>query len=808
MKVSFSAGLLFCFLLISLGNAQGTIHIVSDDTCRSWPAEVAGWETISFDDSSWNPPITTPCGGCACSINDILPNSNASFVWDSANLQFAFIRKTFSLSALPALATLRIFADDDYDLYVNGNFVGADHDCWCQGPDTYDVATYLREGQNLIAVKADDCFGGCRWLVFDLECSSPPDSQLEVFNHETGLWVSTPNPAELFNPSYGTAVIVHGWNPDDSLDLPDWTQQMASALSTRLAKQLNILGWNWQKEAQGNFTLDLWGAHSHINDQSRKLATDLNVTMPQNYTGPVQFIGHSLGTILITETAMRALEMGLTQIGRVLPNQITFLDSPDRAELIFLNCINDYFVIDLRKKGVYFDAYYGITGSQKNNVDLWVNLPCVVLQNGWCHGEPIKWYYDSIVGNETITLRKKTSCWSDVLLGAIGFNASILFMADRVQIPECKIGTLKFSKLSICSRISGQEIFGLENHDDCISEAAPTPTSVFSPNVQAGAIDFFDGISWITDGCNCGLTNPTALYLSTDSLFRGKIELVGDELIARYRLNLNVGSDQDYLSFEYEFAKAPVPSTLEVTLITDTDELQFFLATSESTLGQGLLDTGLLNISSLHNQSITLCFALKSASAGSRVNIQNISLWRDPYNGNQPPVANAGNDLIVAVRPDGFAEVALDGTATTDPDGNESLDFRWLYQDGLIASGSQPTTELPIGVYLITLVVTDIAGNTNADEVIVEIQKPFMRGDCEPDNAIDIGDAVCILAHTFFEQPIPCEDACDSNDNGQIDLADAIYLLNYIFTAGLLPPAPFIEKGLDQTPEGLGCHQY
>ncbi|MEK7203056.1 MAG: hypothetical protein AAB653_01950, partial [Patescibacteria group bacterium] len=74
-------------MLISLGNAQGTIHIVSDDTCRSWPAEVAGWETISFDDSSWNPPITTPCGGCACSINDILPNSNASFVWDSANLQ-------------------------------------------------------------------------------------------------------------------------------------------------------------------------------------------------------------------------------------------------------------------------------------------------------------------------------------------------------------------------------------------------------------------------------------------------------------------------------------------------------------------------------------------------------------------------------------------------------------------------------------------------------------------------------------------------------------------------------------------------
>ncbi len=83
----------------------------------------------------------------------------------------------------------------------------------------------------------------------------------------------------------------------------------------------------------------------------------------------------------------------------------------------------------------------------------------------------------------------------------------------------------------------------------------------------------------------------------------------------------------------------------------------------------------------------------------------------------------------------------------------------------------------------------------------------FVRGDVNKDNAIDIGDAVVILAHLFLSQPIDCRDAADSNDNGILELADAIYLLNYLFLLQAPPPAPFLEAGFDPTEDELDCQQ-
>ena len=35
-----------------------------------------------------------------------------------------------------------------------------------------------------------------------------------------------------------------------------------------------------------------------------------------------------------------------------------------------------------------------------------------------------------------------------------------------------------------------------------------------------------------------------------------------------------------------------------------------------------------------------------------------------------------------------------------------------------------------------------------------------------------------------------CDDACDSNDDGSLNVADALLTLNYLFTSGPLPPEP------------------
>ncbi|MCA8961618.1 MAG: PKD domain-containing protein [Planctomycetes bacterium] len=80
----------------------------------------------------------------------------------------------------------------------------------------------------------------------------------------------------------------------------------------------------------------------------------------------------------------------------------------------------------------------------------------------------------------------------------------------------------------------------------------------------------------------------------------------------------------------------------------------------------------------------------------------------------------------------------------------------------------------------------------------------FLRGDATGSGAIDIADAVFILSFLFSGGATPsCADAADANDTGAIDVADAIYLLSYLFADGAVPPYPFPDDGLDPTPDSL-----
>ncbi len=76
--------------------------------------------------------------------------------WDIQN-GYALFRKTFILSRLPSTAPLLITADQSYQLYVNGRFVG-------RGPargfqshwpyDEIDLRSWLKRGRNILAVRA------------------------------------------------------------------------------------------------------------------------------------------------------------------------------------------------------------------------------------------------------------------------------------------------------------------------------------------------------------------------------------------------------------------------------------------------------------------------------------------------------------------------------------------------------------------------------------------------------------------------------------------------------------------------------
>ena len=66
-------------------------------------------------------------------------------------------------------------------------------------------------------------------------------------------------------------------------------------------------------------------------------------------------------------------------------------------------------------------------------------------------------------------------------------------------------------------------------------------------------------------------------------------------------------------------------------------------------------------------------------------------------------------------------------------------------------------------------------------------EPPTMRGDVNADKDLDIADALYLLRFLFRDGRAPhCFDAADANDDGFLDIADAMYLLAFLFGDG--PP--------------------
>lgn len=96
------------------------------------------------------------------------------------------------------------------------------------------------------------------------------------------------------------------------------------------------------------------------------------------------------------------------------------------------------------------------------------------------------------------------------------------------------------------------------------------------------------------------------------------------------------------------------------------------------------------------------------------------------------------------------------------------------------------------------------------DTVIeVAVQNIFLRGDADGDLYLDLSDVInnlVFMTGACPECPDPtCYKALDVNDNGIIDLADGVQLVNYLYTFGPPPAAPFPEPGPDPTPDDLTC---
>ena len=118
-----------------------------------------------------------------------------------------------------------------------------------------------------------------------------------------------------------------------------------------------------------------------------------------------------------------------------------------------------------------------------------------------------------------------------------------------------------------------------------------------------------------------------------------------------------------------------------------------------------------------------------------------------------------------------------------------------------VAIGGNPVPTILVDAFAGNIVPVTEAGTISILEFL------FLRSDCDGGGNLNIGDAIFLLGELFNPSGngLPCEDACDVNDDAGVNIADAIFTLQFLFGGGVMPPAPFPDCGSDPTGDALGC---
>ena len=128
-----------------------------------------------------------------------------------------------------------------------------------------------------------------------------------------------------------------------------------------------------------------------------------------------------------------------------------------------------------------------------------------------------------------------------------------------------------------------------------------------------------------------------------------------------------------------------------------------------------------------------------------------------------------------------------------------------LVLPGSINSASFPIT--PGIAHVIRLIPQSVCGmmlSASECELTCPLPDPvFIRGDANEDSLQNLADVSTQLSYLYQNGVAPCLDAFDSNDDGQVDISDPIYMLLFLFDGGSPPPAPTGSCGPDPLPKDL-----
>ncbi len=149
------------------------------------------------------------------------------------------------------------------------------------------------------------------------------------------------------------------------------------------------------------------------------------------------------------------------------------------------------------------------------------------------------------------------------------------------------------------------------------------------------------------------------------------------------------------------------------------------------------------------------------------------------------------------------------GPRSFDPEDN-ALPYVWFG----ILDGQSPPEEVYVTFWDTMCDLSYASNRVRLTEFDRGTGIDFRRGDANASGSLDVSDAIRLLGTLFgiaAGSPLCllCADAADTNDDGQLNITDPIFLLQFLFLGGPSPPAPFPECGPDPTAvDGISCGVY
>ena len=84
------------------------------------------------------------------------------------------------------------------------------------------------------------------------------------------------------------------------------------------------------------------------------------------------------------------------------------------------------------------------------------------------------------------------------------------------------------------------------------------------------------------------------------------------------------------------------------------------------------------------------------------------------------------------------------------------------------------------------IVFTDLEQSGNSDIYFDKYEIPAMCGDANYDSRVNVSDAVYLINYVFSggDEPDPVLACGDANDDSTVNVSDAVFLINFVFSGG------------------------